>query len=191
MLIPVSYYGTQLVAMPFAPDYSFVRQVASELGMAGVSTRPAVFNVGKIVGSVPILVAAFGFLRGLTRMKANGIALWLTFLGMIAIALSEIQAGLFPLPDPRHEGFFIIGYPLWSLSFLAAATRIPECRALKGYLIASIALTVLMLTARIALGEPTLSPIAGLFQRIFALVTVVPIGVAAWFLAARWRSVRT
>lgn len=187
ILIPIMYYGVQLIAIPYAKDYNFVRQVASELGMASVSNLPAVFNLGTIFRTVPTWIAALGFFFGLKRMGARPIAVWLTVLGMVAIALNDIGAGMFPLPDPRHEGIFLIGYPVWSFSLLAAASSLPRSAAFRTYLAVNIALALLMLVARIAVGELLLSPIAGLFQRIFAFVTVVPIGVAAWFLAARFK----
>jgi hypothetical protein len=180
ILIPIVYYGVQLIAIPYAKEYDIVRQVASELGMASVSSLPTVFNLGKILGTIPIWIAALGFLFGLKRMGARPIPTWLTTVGMIGIALSEIQAGVFPLPDPRHEGVFLIGYPVWSFSLVAAVTRLPESGAFRTYLTVNIALAILMLVARIVFGELFFLPIAGLFQRIFAFVTVVPIGVAAW-----------
>ena len=183
------YYGLQLTAIPFAKNYNWIRQVASELGMTSISKVPAVFNLGKILGTVPTWIAAFGFFFGLKQMGANRIAIWLTFLAMIAIALGDIQAGLFPLPDPRHEGIFLIGYPLWAFSFLAIVSSRPKSRGFKIYLIVNIVLTMLMITTRIVLGEPSLSGIQGLFQRAFAFVTVVPIGVAAWFLAKRFKDI--
>lgn len=186
ILIPIVYYGLQLIAIPFAKNYNWIRQVASELGMSSVSNFPALFNFGKIFGTIPTWIAAFGFLFGLKRMGAHLIATWLTFFAMIAIALSDIQAGLFPLPDARHEGALLIGFPVWSFSFIAAASRLPQSGKLRIYLIANILFAIVMLTARIVLGD-FFSPFAGLFQRIFAFVTVVPIGVASWFLAARFR----
>ncbi|PWT92371.1 MAG: hypothetical protein C5B54_03645 [Acidobacteria bacterium] len=187
VLIPIVYYGLQLIAIPFAKNYNWIKQVASELGMTGISKVPAIFNLGKIFGTIPTWIAAFGFLFGLKQMGANRIAIWLTFLAMIAIALGDIQAGLFPLPDPRHEGIFLIGYPLWAFSFLAIVSSRPKSRGFKTYLIVNIVLTVLMITARIVLGESSLSQIQGLFQRIFAFFTIVPFGVAAWFLAQRFK----
>src|SRR5258706_11216978 len=82
IVIPSVYYGVQLVAIPYAKDYNWVRQVASELGMASVSSLPSVFNLGKILGTIPTWIAAFGFLFGLRRVGANPIATWLSFLGM-------------------------------------------------------------------------------------------------------------
>jgi len=187
ILIPIEYYGLQLVAIPFAKDYNWIRQAASELGMSSVSSVPAVFNLGKIFGSIPTWIAAFGFLFGLRQMGANAIATWLTFFAMIAVALNDIEAGVFPLPDSRHEGPFLIGFPLWSFSFIAAISRFPESRKLRIYLITNILLAVVMLGARIVLGD-FFTPFAGLFQRGFAFVTVVPISVGSWFLAARFKN---
>ena len=43
--VPVLYYGIQVVAAPFYPDFSVVRTIASELG-TDRSTHPWVFNGG-------------------------------------------------------------------------------------------------------------------------------------------------
>jgi len=120
-------------------------------------------------------------------MGARPVATWLTFLAMIAIALNDIQAGVFPLPDKRHEGLLLLGFPLWSFSFLVAVSSLPRSGALRSYVAVSIAAAFLLILTRVLLA-PAIAPLAGLFQRIFAFTLVVPIGVAAWFLAARFRS---
>jgi len=187
ILIPIVYYGIQPIAIPFAQDYDIVRQVASELGMASVSSRPAVYNIGRMVGSTPLWIAAIGFLFGLTRMGARPLPTWLTTVGMIGIAMSVVQAAIYPLPDPRHEGAFLLGYPVWSLSLIAAARSLPDSGAFRTCLTVNFALSILMLVGRAVVGEEVLAPYAGLFQRTFAFVTVVPLGVAAWFLAGRFK----
>src|SRR5262249_43676804 len=143
-------------------------------------------NLGKIIGTIPTWIAAFGFLFGLRRLGARPVATWLCFIGLVAIALGDIEAGLFPLPDPRHESLLLLGFPLWSLSFLVPAPALSASRALRAYVLASLGLATLLIAARIALGEAALLPFAGLFQRAFAAVTVVPIGVAAAALGARF-----
>jgi hypothetical membrane protein len=187
VLMPIVYYGSQLIAIPFAPHYSVVRQVASELGMAAVSRHPGIFNVSKILGTIPTWIAAFGFLFGLRRLGAPQLATWLTFLGMIAIALNDLQAGVFPLPDKRHEGWLLLGFPLWSFSFFVAASRLPGSGALRRYVAVSIGAAICLFAAQ-ALFTSAIAPFVGLFQRIFAFTLVVPIGVSAWVLAARFRS---
>jgi hypothetical protein len=187
VLMPIVYYGSQLIALPFAEHYSPVRQVASELGMGTVSRHPAVFNLSKVLGTIPSWMAAFGFLFGLRRMGARPAATWLTFLALIAIALNDIQAGVFPLPDERHEGYLLLGFPLWSVSFLVAASTLPNSGALRAYVALSLAAAILLILSR-ALLAPAMAPLAGLFQRVFAFTVVVPIGVAAWFLARRFQT---
>jgi hypothetical protein len=179
LLIPLLYFGVQLTAMPFAAGYSVLKQTASELGMATVSTAPQVFNFGTMLRGAVMLVAAAGFLGALKRMNVGPFSTWLTTLSMVSIAFNDIGAGLFPLPDDRHEGVFLLGYVFWPLSLLAAIWRSPEARAFKTYMLLNVVLTYGLLAARGALGDAFMP--AGLFQRVFGLVTVVPIGAAAWF----------
>ena len=61
MAVPFLYYGTQVVAAPFFPDYSFMRQAASLLG-SNLSTRPLIFNAGVIATGLATLLAVPGFL---------------------------------------------------------------------------------------------------------------------------------
>jgi hypothetical protein len=126
-LIPLVYFGIQLVAAPFAQNYSFVRQVASELGMTTVSRFPGIFIWGTILGSIPTFITAFGFLFGLRRLGVHPVPTWLTFFALIAITLSDIMAGLFPLPDSRHEGPFLIGYLSLAVQFSNCHVELSQC----------------------------------------------------------------
>ena len=53
--MPVIYFGTQLVAAPFYPDYSFSRDTASMLGTTD-SHHPWIFNLGAMLTGVAGLV---------------------------------------------------------------------------------------------------------------------------------------
>jgi len=185
LLIPVLYFGVQLTALPFAPGYSVLTQTASELGMTTVSRAPQVFNVGTMLRGAVMLVAAAGFLGALKRMNAGPFSTWLTTLSMVCIAFNDLGAGLFPLPDARHEGIFLVGYVFWPLSLLAALWRAPEARAFRTYLLLNVVLTYGLLAAKGVFGDAFMP--AGLFQRVFGLVTVVPIGAAAWFVGRSLR----
>jgi hypothetical membrane protein len=57
---PVIYFGTQLVAAPFYPRYSFTQDTASMLGTAD-SYHPWIFNLGAMVTGVAGLVGALGY----------------------------------------------------------------------------------------------------------------------------------
>lgn len=188
LLVPLLYFGVQLAALPFAAGYSVWTQTASELGMTTVSTAPQVFNVGTMLRGALMLVAAAGFRGALKRMKARPFVTWLTTLSMVCIALNDLGAGLFPLPDARHEGVFLLGYVFWPPALLAALWRLPGARAFRTYLLLSVALSYGLLAARGVFGDAFMP--AGLFQRVFALVTVVPIGAAAWFVARAFKQAR-
>ena len=185
LLVPLLYFGVQLAALPFAPGYSVLAQTASELGMTSVSAAPQVFNLGTMLRGALLLVVAAGFWGALRRLGTGPVLTWLTTLSLVSIALNDLGAGLFPLPDERHEGVFLLGYVFWPPSLLAALWRWPGARAFRSYLLLNVVLTYGLLAARGIFGDAFLP--AGLFQRVFALVTVVPIGAAAWVVARTFR----
>jgi len=101
VIVPVAYFGIQLVAAVFYPGYSFLNQDASTLGSVG-SRCPAVFNIGAIIVGILALIATWGFMRALRLRGTNSFLVWLTVLSLTSFGLGSINAGLFPLPDPRH-----------------------------------------------------------------------------------------
>ena len=68
--VPVIYYGIQVLAAAYEPDYSFVRQAASELG-SDRAARAAWFNAGIMMLGGVALAASVGLLRAMLRLRAN------------------------------------------------------------------------------------------------------------------------
>lgn len=204
MAVPILYFGIQLLAAPFFPGYSFLRCDASTLGSDG-SSFPLIFNVGAIIQGGVTLIAAWGFVHAFRLLGVNAILTWLTSLAVIVCGLASMNAGVFPLPDPRHtEGpLAIVGIGMLLLPVLlpAALWKLPDSRRLKVYfivnLIAFVALIPIMsgLIQRmnIMMGvdipgyQSFLNNCQGLLQRIVALIVIGPIGVASWALA-RYRN---
>jgi hypothetical membrane protein len=188
--VPLLYFGTQLAAAPAHPGYDFVRQAASELG-SPASRAPWVFNTGAVLTGLATLAAAYGFLRALPRVGSPAVATVLLVLALVAAGMAGIQAGIFPLPDPRHNpgwlgmGLFAL-LPLLALAFL----RAPRAGALRLFLLASALLFLVQFPLRAGIGgfEPRES--AGLLQRLLALAVYPPIGVASLFLGRRIGSSR-
>lgn len=180
LAVPVLYYGTQFVAIPFYPGYRILSQVASELG-SDRSTFPLIFNAGAVVTGIGALIASIGFLRAIP----NRILAWLVFLGMVSNGVAGIWAGIHPLPDPRHNpGAIGVGMFVLPLLFLLAMWRF-ESRSLRIYLIANLVFYALLAPV---MGGQTSFPLdeyRGVLQRIAALVMYVPIGVVAGFLLRR------
>src|SRR3954469_5468505 len=86
LLLPVLYFGIQAAAAPFYPGYSFLNRDASTLGSEG-STAPWIFNVGTLAVGLCEVVAAWGFLRGLRRVRAGALLAWATCVALVSTAL--------------------------------------------------------------------------------------------------------
>jgi hypothetical protein len=120
--------------------------------------------------------------------------------------LGSINAGLFPLPDPRHTesvlalcgvGVFLLPF-LLPLAMRKLLDRGPVAAYFVTNIIALFALFPIMsgLVQRFAIMagvdlpwyQTLLNNCQGLLQRIFALIVFVPIGVSALFLSRLLRS---
>ena len=184
--VPLLYYGAQLVAAPFFPDFSILGTTASELG-SDHSTRPAIFNAGAILTGAAALVASVGFLRSLRHLGANPILTWAVVVAIAATGLSCVWSGYFPLPDPRHGG-----HPALLIAMISVPLVLPAAlgahRAsvpVKAYFAATIGLLFVMVPIMSGMTGLATHTYRGLFQRVFALTVFMPIGVGAYILARR------
>ena len=146
--VPFFYFGLQIVAAFYYPGYSFLNRDASTLGSDG-SSFPAIFNVGSILLGIMTLIASWGFIRGLRHFGIHPILGWLTFLAVVSFGLGSINAGVFPLPDPRHtEGVLaVIGIGTIFLPLLipAALWTLPDAQHMKIYFLLNVALLIALI----------------------------------------------
>lgn len=178
--VPILYYGTQFVAIPFYPGYRIASQVASELG-SNHSTNPAVFNIGAVITGIAALIAAFGFLDAIR----DRVLAWLVFLAMLSNGAAGMWAGLHPLPDPRHNpGAIGVGMFFLPVLFVLVAWRM-RSKPLLVYTIANIVLFVVLIPVMSGGTAIPLDLYRGALQRVAALVMYVPIGVMAAFFLRR------
>lgn len=183
VLVPVLYFGIQLLAALFFPGYDFVRQAASDLGSDG-SNLPMLFNIGAMLLGVAALLAALGFWFVLSWLRVQTLLVWVTALALVLVALGNLWAGVFPLPDPRHAANpFSIGLFLMPILLTVLAWNLQEANMLRSYLVVNL-LVLIGLVAMRAFNLDIRS-VEGLFQRALALVVFMPIGVMAWFLTGR------
>jgi hypothetical membrane protein len=203
VLVPFLYFGIQLIAAPFYPGYSFLDRDASTLGSEG-SKFPAIFNLGSILMGIMTLFASWGFFRGLRDLGVSPTLTWLTSLALASFGLASINAGVFPLPDPRHTtgGLALVGIGSILLPFLmpAALWRLHDSRSLKIYFLFNITLLILLIPIMSGLiqfimvkagnesprYQSFLNHFHGLLQRILAFITISPIGIGAYSLATRF-----
>jgi hypothetical membrane protein len=187
--IPFIYYGIQILCASYNPGYSFIHQVASELG-SNRAARPMLFNIGIMVQGVLTLIASFGFLRATLRLGVNPTISLLIFLALATNGIQMLWAGHFPLPNPRHAGQLPFKIAMVLLPILLTAALWQGSGAvLKAYLVA----TLLLLAAMIPITSGNIgvdtTHIRGLTQRLWTLTVFPVVAVAALVFALRYQSV--
>ena len=149
------------------------------------------------------LAASVGLLSALRQLHVSAAVAWLTAAAVASGGLGAINAGLFPLPDPRHSGGVLaqLGFGLFFVPILmpVAIWRLPRADSMRRYLLANGLVLAAMVPvmsgliqrAAMAAGlelpgyQYFLNNCQGLLQRIVAATVFVPIGVVAHFLASR------
>ena len=131
--MPVIYFGTQLVAAPFYPDYSFSQDTASMLGTTD-SRHPWIFNLGAIVTGAAGLAGAFGLFRALRTVTWTALA-GLVALCVVANRVLSVKAGIFPMPDPRHASWQFLMPAILATPLLLLVALWRQGVALRAYLL--------------------------------------------------------
>ncbi len=187
VLIPFIYYGIQIFCASYNPGYSFIHQVASELG-SNRAARPMLFNIGITVQGVLTLIASFGFLRATLRLGVNPTLSLLIFLALATNGIQMLWAAYFPLPDPRHAGQLPFRIAMFLLPILLTAALWRRSGAiLKAYLVATLIVLAAMTPFTSGnIGVDT-THIRGLTQRLYTLTVFPVVAVSALVLALRYR----
>jgi hypothetical membrane protein len=179
LLVPILYFGTILASATLVPGYSHVSQYASELGMAEAASA-RLFNGGILLAGLAAIFGSVGIYLAVESEGGRRVwsALAALALGLFGVGL--LFGALFPMPDPRHGGFGLgMGVHLAPL-FLALALRPVEGRGrLVRYLLATAVLMLVMLLPMMGVGGLVTRANVGLFQRLYALLVFVWIGVAS------------
>jgi hypothetical protein len=110
----------------------------------------------------------------------------LTALALASGGAGSVNAGWFPLPDPRHNsGWLGAGLFLTPLLLPAAIWTQRAAIALKVYLAASVLLIAALFPVISGAAGLDTRGVSGLLQRLFALAVFPPIGVVSYFLLSR------
>lgn len=188
--VPFVYYATQLIAAPFYPGYSFLRQAASMLG-SDQAPLPWIFNSGAVLTGLATAIGAIGIGLALRRLGRGALPTALVLIALLVNAAVSIKAAYYPLPHPRHgSGPLMIGILLFPSLMILALWSLERSRAIKLYLFATnLWILALIPFMAHATGLDT-RPYTGLLQRLATLAIYPPIGIAAWYLASRLRELR-
>lgn len=180
--VPLLYFGTQIIAALFYPNYSFWTMPASLLG-SDRAIYPALFNAGALLTGIATILAAVGFLLALQRRKVNQILAWLTAIALLLNGFASLWAGFIPLPDPRHAANpFTIGVFAFPALLAVTLWKQSDLRWLKVYLVVTILLFIVMIPIMSGITGIDIQGFQGFLQRIVALIFFPPIGVGAYFL---------
>jgi hypothetical protein len=202
--VPFLYFGIQIAAAPFYPAYSFLARDASTLGSDG-SRLPTLFNIGSLVVGIVTFIASWGFFHSFRLLGVRSITAWLATIALVASGLADVNACLFPLPDPRHTGsvLALAGAGTFLLPFLLpiALWKLLDRGAITGYFVTNVVALVALVPVMSGLiqrfsimagidmpgYQSFLNNYQGLLQRIAALIAFGPIAVTASCLAQRLR----
>ena len=174
---PILYFATQIAAAPFYPGYSFSQQSASMLG-THFSRHPGIFNAGAMITGFVAFGGALGLYR-FFRRKTNVLLSALIGLSVACTGVTYLKAGVFPMPDPRHNswGLFQNLTIITPHLMLIGLWKRSHSSGLRTYLIFSVTFLFLL--------GPLVSWIGrGTLQRLIAVGTLVPVGVIGFFF---WR----
>ena len=188
-VVPILYFGTQLLAATFFPGYSFLSMVASVLG-SDLAIYPAIFNSGAMITGIATILASVGFFLAFRRLGINPVLTGLTSLAVFLNGLGSLWAGFFPLPDPRHgSNPFAVGIFLFPILLTFAVWKLGHATPIKTYLIITNLLFVALIPIMSGVSGLNTQGYQGLLQRITALLFFMPISVGSYFLMRRTQQV--
>jgi hypothetical membrane protein len=175
--MPIIFFVTQIAAAPFYPGYSFSMQSVSMLGTQ-FSRHPSIFNAGEMLTGFAAIVGALGLYR-VFRTKTNFLLSWMIGFAVACIGVMTLKAGMFPMPDPRHNSWGLLQniIIITPALMLIGLWKQNHSSGLRTYLILCITLLLLLVLLSSLLGR-------GALQRLIAVGTLVPVGVIGFFF---WR----
>ena len=186
VLVPIAYFGSQVLAAPYFPNFSVLTTSASDLG-SNLSSRPNIFNAGLLFTAVLAFFGSIGLVLTLPSFGANKLAASLLGLGLVSAGFASAWAGLHPLPDPQH-GPGALGIGMFTEPFVAvwAAWRLQPARALRIILsFNAVAFIVCAVTISGVSGVDLLA-FGGLVQKCLAMTSFAPSAIIAAVVI--WRS---
>ena len=179
--VPFTYFGAQIAAAPFFPDYSPYTVSASDLGSSR-STMPAILNIGAILTGVLGTLGSVGLALALPKIATTTTLSWLLAACMASIGLAAAWAGLHPLPSSQHDPG-ALGAGMFAAPFVSAlvAWKVKLLRPLHVPLLLNLAAFGACAWVLSGVAGIDLSAYGGLAQKVLALVCFAPPSAIAFF----------
>lgn len=178
------YFALLFTAGAFYPDFSHVRQVASELGAPGAPYDGALaFNVGLVVVGCVGIAGAAGLFQGLRKLGAGFTVTLLASAAMASPLATLVMSGFFPLPSPWHTNVYMALAGNFAPALGALAIwKTPNTAIVKVLLLVGFCLTV---AAFFGIGDLSAAENAGLRWRLWAAGLMTSVGYLCWVVRAR------
>jgi glucan biosynthesis protein C len=184
---PVLALAAVGVAILAYPGFDNARQYLSELGNHSAQS-PMIFNAGVFVAGLMAGFAGLGFGLAISAMTGRRIVGGLIAAVFVLAGTGLAASMLFPYPDPRHQVINLaLGIQIAPLLLLWGLAGTRDMPRLKVFLILTfVAMTALTVITHHLVMPGLVNPSnVGWWERAFALVLVLWVGVAALVLGRR------
>ena len=166
------------------PGFDNATQYLSELGGASASA-PIIFNGGVFVAGIMAGLGGIGFGLAVYALTGARVAGWVIVVVFVLAGTGMAGSTLYPWPDPRHMVINLaLGIQLAPLLLLWGLHRRRDMPRLKVFLAATFVVMAVLtvLTKHLVLPGAVNDANVGWWERLYALVLVGWVGVAAWVL---------
>jgi hypothetical membrane protein len=179
LAMPILYFLALLIAGALYPDFSHVRQPASDLGAAGAPYGYATaFNVALLAVGVSGLAGSVGLALGLWRLGAARPLAVMAGLVPAMPSISIIISGLFPLPSPYHSSFVLLLVGVFTPMVGALALRkFPSTGTARFVLYVAFAAALVVVGILFGVGGLVSVDSLGFWFRIWAIVSLPTLGM--------------
>lgn len=179
--VPILYFAALFVAGALYPEFSHIKQQASDLGASDAPyTFAPIFNAALVGVAILGLAGAVGLTLGLPRLSASRSLAVATGLALAMPSLSIGQSGIFPLPSPHHTNLLFLLAGMLAPLLGAVALRQAETPAVRVALLLSFVLGMSIVVCFFGVGGVVTEENVGLWLRIWAAVTLPAIGLLCY-----------
>lgn len=181
------------VAILAYPGFNNATQYLSELGGATAKV-PIIFNGGVFVAGVMAGLAGIGFGLAIYALTGARVAAWVIAVVFILAGGGMSASTLWPWPDPRHMIINLaLGIQLAPMLLLWGLAKRRDVPRLKLFLVVTFVVMAILtvLTKHLVFPGTVNDANVGWWERLYAIVLVCWVGVAAWVLDRKLLSVAT
>lgn len=182
-----------VVAILAYPGFNNATQYLSELGGA-TAKAPIIFNGGVFVAGVMAGLAGIGFGLAIYALTGARVAAWVIAVVFILAGGGMSASTLWPWPDPRHMIINLaLGIQLAPMLLLWGLAKRRDVPRLKLFLVVTFVVMAILtvLTKHLVFPGTVNDANVGWWERLYAIVLVCWVGVAAWVLDRKLLSVAT